>query len=173
MSSESRASSRSKAARSTDVALRVAVETCTYCKQKIPLNERTVDHEPPRFTMRGVPGFHHYRRLMACFPCNGLKGNRTEAQFRTWLETRAGRAWLALRADEVTAGRVSAKRAEVPGAPVIPNTRRKAVATKRAKRAMVRLYKSAERDGWTADEIRRRWPPPINGVNGWRDRSGS
>ena len=153
-----------------DVALRVAVEVCAYCGQKVPLNERTVDHEPPRSTMRGVEGVRRYRRLMACGPCNGLKGSRTEAQFRAWLETRNGLLWLAIREREVATGRVSAERDMIPGAPGAPGARRSSVASKRSKRVMVKAYQEAERMGWTPEEIRRRWRDPVEANGKWRDR---
>lgn len=129
-------------------------QNCTYCLVSVPMALRTVDHEPPRSRADHPDGLGTYRLLMACRDCNELKGARTEAEFRAWLETPSGARWLRLRQEEATTGRVSSERLAVDGSrgrQALLMTRRAEQATRRRRFRAMRLH------GWSDDEIKKRW----------------
>jgi 5-methylcytosine-specific restriction endonuclease McrA len=65
---------------------------CQYCAQKLPLSRLTYDHVIPR-SLGGLTSWTNI--VMACYPCNGKKANRTPAQARMELRARPVQpSWL-------------------------------------------------------------------------------
>lgn len=52
---------------------------CQYCASKLPLSRLTYDHVTPR-SQGGLTCWSNI--VMACYPCNGKKADRTPAQAR-------------------------------------------------------------------------------------------
>ena len=66
---------------------------CAYCTQPLMLREATLDHVVPR--ARGGRNMRS-NLAIACYPCNLRKGDTLPADWRAWLATRAGVAWIAI-----------------------------------------------------------------------------
>ncbi len=65
---------------------------CTYCRTNLRRRALTIDHVVPR--ARGGTNART-NVVLACWPCNGTKGDSPVEDFITWLGSLAGGKWLA------------------------------------------------------------------------------
>jgi 5-methylcytosine-specific restriction endonuclease McrA len=65
---------------------------CEYCGCELNVLTMTIDHRRPR-ALAGSSGKPNL--VPACERCNGKKAMRSEQEFRDWLQSADGIAWLA------------------------------------------------------------------------------
>lgn len=54
--------------------------TCPYCLKQYPLNEATIEHEPPKSRQADKPS----EKTLACAKCNHEKGALTAKEYELW-----------------------------------------------------------------------------------------
>jgi hypothetical protein len=55
--------------------------TCPYCLRQYPLNEATIEHEPPKSRQKECG---ESKKTLACAKCNHEKGALTAQEYELW-----------------------------------------------------------------------------------------